>query len=73
MISLDLECLLRRGEAHKGNIPMSPSLDRQIPKLGYVQGNVAVISHKANSLKNDCTDPSVFRRLADWMESRANR
>jgi hypothetical protein len=31
----------------------SPSLDRIIPKLGYVKGNVKVISFKANSLKRD--------------------
>ena len=29
------------------------SLDRVIPALGYVKGNVKVISHKANSLKRD--------------------
>jgi hypothetical protein len=31
----------------------SPSLDRIIPELGYVKGNIRVISFKANSLKKD--------------------
>jgi len=31
----------------------SPSLDKIIPELGYVKGNVKVISFKANSLKRD--------------------
>lgn len=31
----------------------SPSLDRIIPKLGYVSGNVRVISDRANRLKSD--------------------
>lgn len=31
----------------------SPSLDRIIPELGYVKGNIKVISFKANSLKKD--------------------
>lgn len=31
----------------------SPSLDRIDPALGYVPGNVWVISHRANSMKND--------------------
>lgn len=31
----------------------SPSLDRVIPELGYVKGNVNVISFKANTLKRD--------------------
>lgn len=33
----------------------SPSLDRIIPTLGYVPGNVWVISHRANELKRDAT------------------
>lgn len=31
----------------------SPSLDKIIPSLGYVKGNVAVISSKANSMKSN--------------------
>lgn len=31
----------------------SPTLDRIIPDDGYVPGNVWVISHRANSIKND--------------------
>jgi len=33
----------------------SPSLDRIIPKLGYVKGNVQVMSSKANRIKNNAT------------------
>ena len=33
----------------------SPSLDRVIPELGYVPGNICVISHRANTIKNDAT------------------
>jgi len=33
----------------------SPSLDRLIPELGYVKGNVRVISHKANTIKSNAT------------------
>lgn len=33
----------------------SPSLDKRIPKLGYVLGNVAIISSRANRLKSDAT------------------
>jgi len=35
--------------------PNSPSLDRIIPELGYVKGNVMVISHRANTIKNNAT------------------
>lgn len=33
----------------------SPSLDRMVPELGYVRGNVRVISNRANTLKRDGT------------------
>jgi hypothetical protein len=33
----------------------SPSIDRVDPKRGYVEGNVMVISSRANRIKNDAT------------------
>jgi hypothetical protein len=48
--------------------PQSMSLDRIIPEVGYVQGNITVISHLVNTIKQDCTDPEVFRRIADYLE-----
>lgn len=41
--------------AENGVKPYSPSLDRIVPGLGYVPGNVWVISHRANALKGDAT------------------
>jgi hypothetical protein len=35
--------------------PGSPTLDRIIPELGYVAGNVWIISHRANSIKRDAS------------------
>lgn len=46
----------------------SPSLDRLIPELGYVRGNISIISHRANSIKNDAT-ATELRRVADWIDS----
>jgi hypothetical protein len=34
----------------------------------YVPGNIAVISHLANTIKQNCTNPEVFSRLADYVE-----
>jgi hypothetical protein len=37
----------------------SPSLDRRVPKLGYVRGNVAFISDKANRIKTNATTAEI--------------
>jgi len=58
---------LERRVGHPGPQRQSPSLDRLEPSKGYVPGNVAVISYKANLLKNNETDPAVFERLAAWL------
>lgn len=44
---------IRYGSKQAG--PNSPSLDRSDPKLGYVPGNVFIISFRANAIKNDAT------------------
>ena len=50
-------------------INSSPSLDRIIPTSGYVKGNVAWISMRANTIKSDAT-PDEVARVARWMEAR---
>ncbi len=52
-----------------GISPFSPSLDKRNPTLGYVRGNIAVMSYRANMLKRDSTDPQEFRLIADWLET----
>jgi hypothetical protein len=47
----------------------SPTLDRRIPELGYVPGNVDVISAKANRLKSDATVEQLDA-LVRWLRSR---
>ncbi len=51
----------------KGMTDNSPSIDRIIPELGYVKGNVAVISNRANRFKSNATAREI-RLLADWLE-----
>lgn len=48
-------------------VRQSMTLDKIYPSMGYVPGNVAVISRFANTLKQDCIDPTVFDRLADFV------
>jgi hypothetical protein len=45
--------------------PCSPSLDRIKPELGYVPGNIQVLSARANVMKNDAT-PEQLLAFADW-------
>lgn len=45
----------------------SPSLDRIVPDYGYVVGNVAFISGKANTYKLNRT-PDILRKIADYVE-----
>ena len=44
----------------------TPSLDRIIPELGYVKGNVAFISMWANMIKQDATEKEIYN-VADWL------
>jgi hypothetical protein len=42
----------------------SPSLDRLVPEQGYVRGNVAFISNRANQLKGRVSLPELERLVA---------
>ena len=46
----------------------SPSLDRIVPELGYVEGNVVWISNRANILKRDATWEEL-QQVAEWLKS----
>ncbi len=45
----------------------SPTFDRKIPALGYVPGNVVVISWLANRIKGSWTDPKLFDAVANYL------
>jgi hypothetical protein len=50
----------------------SPSLDRIIPAEGYVVGNIAVISYRANRIKNDSTLEEL-ERITAWVRETLGR
>ena len=54
-----------------GNKSNSPSLDKILPNLGYVEGNVAFISYEANTLKLHRT-PDVLRKIADYVQTHSS-
>ena len=46
----------------------SPSLDRLLPHLGYIKGNILVISHRANQIKS-CASVDELMLLTDRLHS----
>lgn len=58
---LGIELVKGTGRGPKEN---SPSLDRFDPTLGYVPGNVYVISARANKIKSDATIDELEKVLA---------
>ena len=59
VLGFRLSTKIRKGDLR------SPSLDRIVPRKGYVRGNVAIISLRANLLKNNAT-PAELKALAKW-------
>jgi hypothetical protein len=62
--------LLLKRKIGRGPGPQSPSLDQIDRTKGYIPGNIAVISLKANRIKNDATLDEL-KQVVAWLESRA--
>jgi|SaaInlStandDraft_1057018.scaffolds.fasta_scaffold15574_2 hypothetical protein len=66
----DMKCPILNIEmtfiAHKDN---SIQLDRINPKKGYIKGNIAWISAKANRSKSDSTSEELYK-IADWLSDK---
>jgi len=54
-------------QAGSGGGAHSPTLDKIIPSLGYVPGNIAIISNRANGIKSDATPDEVLT-VGRWMQ-----
>lgn len=52
-------------------LPSSPTLDKIIPELGYVLGNIKVISYRANSLKSDASLEEL-KKIVNYIEEETN-
>lgn len=61
---LGIPLVVATGHAKDG----SPSIDRIDPSKGYVTGNVAIISHKANTIKNNASLGDL-KKVVSWLES----
>jgi len=58
------------GSFEKNN---SPSIDKIIPKLGYVKGNVRIISYRANTLKSNATLEEMLKIIEDLKKIYENK
>lgn len=61
---LGMPLVSNAGTGHARND--SPSLDKIVPELGYVKGNVQIISNLANVMKHDAT-PEQMILFAEWV------
>lgn len=51
----------------------SPSMDKIIPELGYIRGNVRVISHLANTMKQDASLEELKLFCVNILDDISNR
>lgn len=59
---------LTRRASRDVNAPSAPTVDRLVPELGYVRGNMHIISRRANNIKSDASAEEVLR-VGQWMKS----
>jgi hypothetical protein len=62
VLGMPLVCNAGSGAAKQN----SPSLDKIVPELGYVKGNIQIISYLANVMKHDAT-PEQLIMFAEWV------
>ena len=65
--ALRIALKIRRGRG--GPTDNSPNLDRIIPHLGYVKGNIAVVSRLANQIMSSAR-PSEVIKVGKWFDEK---
>jgi hypothetical protein len=57
------------GLSRRGYLSTSATIDRVVPELGYIKGNVVFISNLANRIKSDATEVELYA-VADWLHEK---
>jgi len=52
--------------------PESPSIDRIDSSKGYVKGNVIIVSHRANAIKNDANEQELYKLARNVCQTKMN-
>ena len=52
---------------------ISPSIDRFIPELGYVKGNIRIVSNISNTIKSDRNFQIIEKIYFDFKKIRGNK
>lgn len=63
--------VLMRPSEKRGGDSQSPTLDKIVPEIGYVKGNIAVICKGCNSMKGKGSADD-HRRIADYIDKHIN-
>lgn len=56
-----------RRDERETNSPAAPTIDRIVPELGYVKGNVVMISRRANNIKSDARVEEI-EQVLEWLK-----
>lgn len=62
---------LKRSEGRQGPTDNSPTLDRIHPKIGYIKGNVIIISGLANKIKSSANYRQILS-VGRWLKGLTN-
>ena len=65
---LGIPLFIRQGNKDTGKNPNNPSLDRINSSLGYIKGNIQVISWRANDLKKNGT-LEEFTKIVEYIRA----
>jgi hypothetical protein len=60
------ECPIFKTKFEVRNHKTCASIDRVIPKLGYIKGNIQIISNRANMIKADASLEEI-KKIYEWL------